>query len=151
MPWVGVRSQAPRPARGTAQKGCHVQQRSMRFPADIAHIASVRDFAAQAADDLGSNVDRDDLALVVGELAANAAVHQSGEAELVVRVHPDGRIDIEVADEDPTIPAPIDSAPWDLEGHRGLHLVSVVSHSWGVTPEGTGKRIWARLAPPPPG
>ncbi len=126
-----------------------MQQRSMRFPADIAHVASVRDFAAQAADDLGSTVDRADLALVVGELAANAAVHQGGDAELVVRVHHDGCIDIEVVDEDPTIPTPIDSAPWDLEGHRGLHLVSVVSSAWGVTPDGTGKRIWARLVPPP--
>ena len=90
------------------------------------------------------------LALIVGELTANAAEHQTGEAELVVRVHPDGRTDVEVVDSDPTIPTSIESAPWDLEGHRGLHLVSVISNSWGVTPEGTGKRIWACLVPPPP-
>jgi len=119
----------------------------MRFPADVAYVASARDFAAQAADELGSAVNRDDLALIVGELTANAAEHQNGEAELVVRVHPDGCTEIEVVDPDPTIPSPIESAPWDLEGHRGLHLVSVISHSWGITPEGTGKRIWARLSP----
>lgn len=123
-----------------------MKQRSMRFPADIDHVASVRDFAAQAADELGAVVDRDDLALVVGELAANAAEHQTGEAELLVRVHADGSIDVEVIDHDPTIPSAIESAPWDLEGHRGLFLVGALSQSWGVEPEPEGKRIWARLS-----
>jgi anti-sigma regulatory factor (Ser/Thr protein kinase) len=118
----------------------------MRFPADVAHVASARDFAAQAADELGSPVDRHDLALIVGELVANAAEHQAGEAELVVRVHPSGDLEVEVADHDPTIPVAVESAPWDLEGHRGLHLVGAISHSWGVQREGDGKRIWARLA-----
>ena len=122
-------------------------QRSMRFPADLAYVASARDFAAVTADDLGATVDRGDLALIVGELAANAAEHQHGEAELVVRVHPDGGVDIELVDPDPTIPAPMQSEPDDPDGHRGLFLVSVISHSWGVLPEGPGKRVWARLAP----
>lgn len=126
-----------------------MQQRSMRFPADVDHVASVRDFTARAADELGAQVDRADLALVVGELAANAAEHQTGEAELVVRVHEDGSTDIEVLDHDPTLPSAIESAPWDLEGHRGLFLVGALSNSWGVTPEDGGKRIWARLAPTP--
>ncbi|MGN6695507.1 MAG: ATP-binding protein [Aquihabitans sp.] len=119
----------------------------MQFPADVAHIASVRDFADAAVHDLGGSVDRDDLALIVGELAANAAEHQTSTAEVVIRVHPDGGVDIEVADADPTIPDAIVSGPSDLDGHRGLHLVSVISHSWGVTPEGSGKRVWARLSP----
>ncbi len=124
-----------------------MQERSIRFPADVAYVASIRDFAAQTADDFGSEVDRSDLALIVSELAANAAEHQTGEAELVVRVHGDGCLDIEVIDSDPTIPAPMHSAPLDPDGHRGLHLVSVISHSWGVIPEAGGKRVWARLAP----
>ena len=122
-------------------------QRSMRFPADLTYVAAARDFAAETADALGATVDRDDLALIVGELAANAAEHQTGEAELVVRVLPDGGVDVEVADPDPTVPVPIDSAPDDPDGHRGLHLVSMISHSWGVRLEGPGKRIWARLSP----
>lgn len=119
----------------------------MRFPADLNHLASVRDFAADAARDLGATVDPDDLALIVGELAANAARHQEGEIELVIRVHADGSADIEVVDGDPTIPEPVLSEPSDPAGHRGLHLVSAISHSWGVSPEGDGKRIWARLSP----
>ena len=121
----------------------------MRFPADPVHLASVRDFAATTVDELGSDVDRELLALIVGELAANAVEHQPGDAELVVRVHADGVVDVEVIDDDPTIPVPIESEPWDPDGHRGLLLIRALSHSWGVRPEGTGKRIWARLAPPP--
>lgn len=124
------------------------EQRTVRFPADAAHLASVRDFALATVDELGSDVDRDELALLVGELAANAATHQHQEAELLVRVHPDGVVDIEVLDGDPTIPAPVDGEPWDPDGHRGLQLVRAISHSWGVRPEGPGKRVWARLAPP---
>jgi anti-sigma regulatory factor (Ser/Thr protein kinase) len=118
----------------------------MRFPADVTHVASARDFAARTADELGSTVDRDDLALVVSELVANAAEHQANEAELVVRVHPNGDIDVEVLDHDPTIPQAIESAPWDLEGHRGLHHVGAISPTWGVRPEADGKRVWARLS-----
>ena len=119
----------------------------MRFPADVAHVASLRDFAALAADEFGARVDRDDLALIVGELVANAAEHQGEDAEILVRVHADGSMDVEVVDRDGTIPAPIHSEASDPDGHRGLYLVSVMSHSWGIIPEGTGKRVWARLAP----
>jgi anti-sigma regulatory factor (Ser/Thr protein kinase) len=120
----------------------------MRLPLDVASLASARDFAVRAAAELGARVDADDLAVVVGELAANAILHQGGEAELLVRVHPDGCVDVEVFDEDPTLPHAIDGGPYDLDGHRGLHLVQAMSDSWGATPEGHGKRVWARLAPP---
>lgn len=119
----------------------------MRFPADVAYVASVRDFAAATVDDLGGCVRHDDLALIVGELAANAAVHQAGDAEILIRVRSDGGVDVEVVDGDPTIPEAVTSDPTDIDGHRGLRLVSTISHSWGVTPEGPGKRIWARLSP----
>lgn len=119
----------------------------MRFPADPAHLAAVRDFAAHAADDLGSTVSRADLALVVGELAANAALHQRGEAELVVRSCDDGGLDVEVHDHDAVLPHAHDAAPDDPAGHRGLAIVRAVSAAWGVEPEPGGKRVWAHLTP----
>lgn len=125
-----------------------MKERSMHLPADVAHLAAARDFALRAARDLGATVDADDLVLIVGELAANAVVHQDGDAELVVRVHPDGRVDIEVADDDPTLPDAIVSGAFDPDGHRGLQLVQAMSDSWGVTPQGDGKLVWAHLAPP---
>jgi anti-sigma regulatory factor (Ser/Thr protein kinase) len=122
----------------------------MRFPADVLHVASARHFAVHVADEFGATVDRDDLALIVGELAANAAEHQTGEAELVIRVHPDGGVDVEVTDQSPDIPAAMERAPSGSASYRGLAVVSAISHSWGVVPEGSGKRVWARLAPPAP-
>lgn len=126
-----------------------MSERSLRFPADVAQVASVRDFAIRAADDLASAVDRDDLAVIVGELAANAAEHQPDEAELVVRSDPDGSLVVAVVDSDATIPVAHHAEPTDPDGHRGLFLVSVLSESWGVEPDGHGKRVWARLAPRP--
>lgn len=126
-----------------------MSERSLRFPADVAEVASVRRFAARAADELASSVDRYDLAIVVGELAANAAEHQNDEAELVVRAHADGSLEVAVIDHDATDLEVHHSDPSDPEGHRGLFLVSVLSQSWGVQPEGSGKRVWARLEPRP--
>lgn len=119
--------------------------RSMRFPADVAHLAAVRDFARSAAAELGAVVDENDLAVVVGELAANAAVHQSGEAEITLAAVDEG-LQIEVRDEDPFVPDIVHGDAWDTEGHRGLFLVDALSRAWGVEPLDRGKRVWAVLA-----
>lgn len=123
------------------------QSRTMRFSADVRHLASVRDFAVAAAEDLGVAVDRDDLAVVVGELAANAAVHQESEAAITLSVVADAALRVEVEDHDPHVPAVVNGEPWDVEGHRGLFLVEALSAEWGVEPLQQGKRIWAVLPP----
>lgn len=120
--------------------------RKMRFT-DLEHLASVRAFAANAADELGSSVDRGELAVVVGELAANAVVHQHGDAEIEIRGDDHGGLEVSVHDDDPRMPVLMESEPWDREGHRGLLIVRALSESWGVAPDGDGKRVWARLAP----
>lgn len=124
-----------------------LEARSMRFPADVRALSSVRAFAAGVAEEAGSAVDRDDLAVVVGELAANAAVHQRTEAEIVVTPQPDGGLLVEVIDGANTMPALHRSPGWDVEGHRGLLLVEVLSAAWGAEHQGAGKRVWARLDP----
>lgn len=121
--------------------------RSMRFSADVRVLASVRDFAARSADELGSLVDRNDLAVVVGELAANATVHQHGDSELVLTARADGGLEVELIDPDASMPAQHHSVPWDAEGHRGLLLVEVLSEAWGVEPLPQGKRVWATMGP----
>ncbi|MEZ5138117.1 MAG: ATP-binding protein [Acidimicrobiales bacterium] len=120
-------------------------QRSIRFPADVAHLASVRDFARDAAAALGAAVDPNDLAVVVGELAANAAVHQTGEAQLTVALV-EGGLQVEVRDADASVPGIVHGDAWDTEGHRGLFLVDALSRAWGVEPLERGKRVWAVLA-----
>ena len=62
----------------------------------------------------------------------------------------DGGVDVEVTDQSPDIPAAMERAPSGSASYRGLAVVSAISHSWGVVPEGSGKRVWARLAPPAP-
>lgn len=121
--------------------------RSMHFPPDVRHLAEIRAFAARSADELAARVDRDDLALVVGELAANAAIHQTGDAELRLTAVEGGRLLIEVLDHDGSIPHVVVVEPWTTEGHRGLFLVEAVSEAWGAEPSPSGKRVWARLAP----
>jgi anti-sigma regulatory factor (Ser/Thr protein kinase) len=120
--------------------------RKMHFT-DLEHLASVRAFAARAADELGSSVDRGELAVVVGELAANAVVHQHGDAEIEIRGNENGGLEVSVHDDDPAMPALMESEPWDRDGHRGLLIVRALSEAWGVAPDGDGKRVWARLAP----
>jgi anti-sigma regulatory factor (Ser/Thr protein kinase) len=123
------------------------QTRSIRFDADTAHLASVRDFAVAAAREFGSDVDIDVLAVVVGELAANAVVHQSHEAELEITALPGGGVRISVCDPDAGMPRMGDGEPWDVTGHRGLQLVEALSAEWGVDPMDRGKRVWADLQP----
>jgi anti-sigma regulatory factor (Ser/Thr protein kinase) len=122
-------------------------RRSLRFPAEVAHLASVRDFAVAAATELGVALDRNDLTVVVGELAANAAVHQEGEAEITLARTPEGSLQIEVFDQDPFVPEVVEGDAWDVDGHRGLFLVDALSESWGVEPVEGGKRVWAVLVP----
>lgn len=119
--------------------------RSLRFPADVAHLAAIRDFADDAARSLGVEVDANDLAVVVGELAANAAVHQRSEAEITLSVV-DGGLQVEVRDDDPFVPDVVHGEAWDTDGHRGLFLVDALSRAWGVEPLERGKRVWAVLA-----
>jgi anti-sigma regulatory factor (Ser/Thr protein kinase) len=120
------------------------QNRSLRFPADVTHLASIRDFAERAARELEVAVDRDDLLVIVGELAANAAIHQGGEAEITVAALPHGLL-VEVRDHDPFIPDIVHGDAWDADGHRGLFLVDALSQAWGVEPIEGGKRVWAVL------
>lgn len=122
-----------------------LQERTMAFPADPAALAGVRDFARQAAGDLGAHVDLDLLAVVVGELAANATMHQSGAARITVRRLPGGQLEVEVCDEDPALPELVHQDPWALGGHRGIQLVAALAEAWGVEPLDGHKRVWAQL------
>jgi len=119
--------------------------RSMRFPADAARLAEVRDFAVAATREIGASVDVDVVKVLVGEMAANAALHQAGEAELSVETLADGGVVLSVTDSDPVLPRLYDGEPWDVEGHRGMKLIDALSDGWGIEPVGTGKRVWAWL------
>lgn len=121
----------------------------MRFPADIAVLASVRDFAIAAAREMGSPIEPEALAVVVGELAANAAVHQGGEASLGMVALDDGGLRIVVDDLSHALPELVERGAWDVKGHRGLQLLGALTSEWGAESTDTGKRVWAVMRPRP--
>ncbi|MFN8016601.1 MAG: ATP-binding protein [Acidimicrobiales bacterium] len=116
---------------------------------DLGQLAAVRRFVAAAADELGAQVDRGDLALVIGELAANALLHGGAPARIEVAAGDDGGLVLRVHDASSTLPEVVRGDPWDATGHRGMVLVETLAASWGAEVEPGGKQVWAHLAPAP--
>ncbi|WP_086757459.1 ATP-binding protein [Streptomyces griseiscabiei] len=96
----------------------------------------------------------DTVALVVAELAANAALHgRDFELRLkYARTHApaEGVVRVEVSDTHPRHPGPPEPPtgdPADAEGGRGLLIVEAVAARWGVEERtGPGKTVWAECA-----
>ncbi|MGW6096975.1 ATP-binding protein [Streptomyces sp. NPDC055157] len=96
----------------------------------------------------------DTVALLVAELAANAARHgrvpgRNFELRLLY-THETAVVRIEVSDTHPRRPDPssVGMADPDADGGRGLALVEAVAHRWGVDDRtGPGKTVWAETGP----
>lgn len=84
-----------------------------------------------------------DLLMVTDELVVNAVKHARGTASIGVTFQPltDGVL-VEVADGDPSPPAPRSAADLDDSG-RGLTIVAGLSVRWGWRPEAGGKAVFA--------
>jgi two-component sensor histidine kinase len=92
------------------------------------------------------------LALVVGELAANAVQHgrvPGREFGLRLALDPAaGLLRVEVADAAAAkrLPTAAPSCCPEGESGRGLLLVDVLAERWGAAPRGpVGKTVWAEL------
>ncbi|MFG2883023.1 ATP-binding protein [Streptomyces sp. NPDC048297] len=91
------------------------------------------------------------VALVVAELAANAALHGCVPGrDFELRLSHDraaGVVRVEVSDTHPGRPEPPEPGaqpPADAESGRGLLLVEAVATRWGVADRlGPGKTVWA--------
>jgi anti-sigma regulatory factor (Ser/Thr protein kinase) len=82
-------------------------------------------------------------ALLVSELAANAALH--ARSEFSVRVVDQGeRVRLEVSDASARIPRQR-AYGVDATTGRGLQLVAQLAHDWGVTVQEVGKVVWVEL------
>ncbi|MFI6152166.1 ATP-binding protein [Kitasatospora sp. NPDC051170] len=92
----------------------------------------------------------DDIALVAGELVANAVIHAPGRLLAGVYLSPDGdRVAIEVYD--PSRRMPTGAANFgngELTCGRGMLMIESLSESWGAEPTTHGKKVWAQLAVP---
>jgi anti-sigma regulatory factor (Ser/Thr protein kinase) len=129
----------------------------VRLAADAASVAGVRRFIADGLHAWGDGRFADAAELVASELTTNVALHAGAEfmyvtlertgAGVRVSVEDDGPLGAEVVQartptsEDPT---------WielDATG-RGLAIVGMVAHRWGVGETSRGKHVWADLADP---
>jgi anti-sigma regulatory factor (Ser/Thr protein kinase) len=113
-----------------------------RFEPSPAAVSSAREFSTGAAGVSGPS--REDVALITSELVTNAALHGAGD--VIVRVERGAdNVRIAVFDDAPSHPNRLHPAPSSETG-RGLGIVEMVADGWGVTPEGSGKWVWADVA-----
>jgi hypothetical protein len=87
----------------------------------------------------------DDACVVVSELVTNSLTHGGGAPTVRATVARTG-LRLEVSDLAPGLPEVRTGVP-DASGGLGLRIVEQLSSSWGVTPFGQGKIVWASMAP----
>ncbi|MCK8437459.1 ATP-binding protein [Streptomyces sp. D2-8] len=90
----------------------------------------------------------DDLALLSGEVIANALQHATGPYSVVVS-WTRARLRVEVADTARPLRTSHGGEPY-AESGRGLLLVAALAADWGSTPTATGKTVWFEVAPHAP-
>ena len=83
-------------------------------------------------------------ALVVSELAANAALHAGTSFTVTVNGDGDGRVRLEVSDGSRRLPLQR-AYGVDATTGRGLRLVARIASSWGVDDGTAGKTVWVVL------
>jgi anti-sigma regulatory factor (Ser/Thr protein kinase) len=114
-----------------------------QFIAPTLARAAITAMSSGLPDDVVSDVE-----LLTSEVVSNAVKHAklSPSDEIIVRFVMDGYVRVEVVDPGP----PFDARPTrpnlasqdpDSNGW-GLLVVDAVATSWGVEPEGAGKKVW---------
>lgn len=86
----------------------------------------------------------DEAALITSELATNAVRHTTGAFRLIVALFDTG-VRLAIEDNSPLFPVFLPAELDDLGG-RGMHLIDMMSKEWGVTPNTSGKKVWAVVA-----
>ncbi len=92
-----------------------------------------------------SQTARDDVELVIGELAGNAVRHGASGTMLLRLAMTARYVRIELCENSPGRPV-VRQPDLEAESGRGLWLVEALSDRWGVEPDRLGKRTWAELA-----
>ncbi len=117
-----------------------------QFPGHASAVSQARRFVA---DVLGDDFPgRDEVLLLVSEIAANAIRHSAsghgGEFEVTVSVT-GGLVRIEVGDQggasEPRLTGQ-DAAPDALTGGRGLRIVDALATKWGHAGDELGRVVW---------
>jgi anti-sigma regulatory factor (Ser/Thr protein kinase) len=131
--WTGA-------AAGTRDEDVH-----LHLAGHLSEVSRARQLAVTVAH--AFEVDADDAALLVTEVATNALRHGGPGVDLWMRPAEQGGLRVELidglADSVPRVQTP----DADAEGGRGLLLVSALARDWGSERLSAGKRVWFELAP----
>jgi serine phosphatase RsbU (regulator of sigma subunit)/anti-sigma regulatory factor (Ser/Thr protein kinase) len=112
---------------------------------DAHAVREARQFVGRLLDDAGWHDQRDVAQLLVSELATNAVRYGGPPISLTVTI--DGNLlEVAVTDEEPGGPPAASTVVDELaESGRGLHLVEVLSATWGTRTRPSGKSVWFTL------
>ena len=110
---------------------------------DLADLAPARAAVVDEVARWAAPVDPDVLALLVGEVVANAVEH--GAPPIQVCVDWDGsRVRVEVHDGGAALPVQHEPTSGE-DGGRGIWLVDHEAGTWGVSADASGKSVWFEL------
>ncbi|MEU7035539.1 SpoIIE family protein phosphatase [Streptomyces sp. NPDC046237] len=119
--------------------------------AEPERIAAARQHMRQLLHDWRDEDQLDSAVLMVSEMVTNVLIHTDGDALLVAEVTCDEdarRLRVEVSDGSDELPHRRHPGEMASSG-RGLVLMEMLAHAWGVDPRGEGKSIWFELNEPP--
>ncbi|CAM5362805.1 MULTISPECIES: SpoIIE family protein phosphatase [Streptomyces] len=115
--------------------------------AEPERIAVARRLLRELLHDWASADQVDSAVLLLSEMLTNVLVHTDTDALLVAEVtgeDDDRRMRVEVTDAGDDLPHK--RRPGELASSgRGLMLIELLAHAWGVDPRGEGKSIWFEL------
>jgi hypothetical protein len=113
---------------------------SAQFPAHITSPREARHFVSEVMREWGCNRwARDEAALVVTELSANAVLHAESEFSVLLRT---GGMFVRIAVQDAV---PVDPSLLVVRRSRGLGMVDAISRDWGIDVTTNGKTVWAEI------
>lgn len=123
---------------------CSTTERAVReLPVGLTAPAQARRFLQEAGCSAHATSLLEPAVLLVSEMVTNAVLH--GGPPLVVEVDCDEvSLQVRVRDGGAGLPLARTAAD-DDEGGRGMALLSLLSHDWGVEPDPDGKVVWFRL------
>ncbi|MHC3467513.1 SpoIIE family protein phosphatase [Streptomyces sp. 7R007] len=130
-----------------ARAGCRLRQHVA--PGDPEALTEARHMIRAAVRAWGARERADEIELVADELITNALMHTEGAAVVTLRVLTGGdrRLRVEVEDSSSALPRRREAGESGVSG-RGLLLVDLLTHAWGVEARGGGKCVWCEFVVP---
>lgn len=138
-------SDRPRRYTGNRHPACEGQV-ELRVPlgGTTDDLRTVRRAVVELVTRCRANVDASEVSLLADEVTSNALRHAGGATQVVIYGSAD-HVYVEVSDDSPVLPTPLQPTPYQDRG-RGLLLLERLASSWGVDPLPTGgKTVWFEL------